>query len=82
MDRHLHRELQNGEIILNDCQIPNGRGNIDHIVVASSGVWVIRLNHGCRDDRVQECGRDCEATIASLLIRKIAPTWWTTSTLK
>jgi hypothetical protein len=41
MDRHLHRELQNGEIILNDCQIPNGRGNIDHIVVASSGVWVI-----------------------------------------
>jgi Nuclease-related domain len=41
MDRHLHRELQSGEIILNDCQIPNGRGNIDHIVVASSGVWVI-----------------------------------------
>lgn len=41
MDRHLHRELQNGEIIFNDCQVPNGRGNIDHIVVASSGVWVI-----------------------------------------
>lgn len=41
MDVRLHRDLTNGEIILNDRQVPGGSGNIDHIVVASSGVWII-----------------------------------------
>jgi hypothetical protein len=41
MDTFLYRELQNEVIILNDRRLPNGRGNIDHIVVASSGVWII-----------------------------------------
>ena len=41
MDLRLHRDLTNGEVILNDRQIPGGHGNIDHVVVASSGVWII-----------------------------------------
>ena len=28
-------------IILNDRRIPPGRGNIDHIAISASGVWVI-----------------------------------------
>jgi Nuclease-related domain len=41
MDLRLHRDLINSETILNDRQVPGGVGNIDHVVVASSGVWVI-----------------------------------------
>jgi hypothetical protein len=41
MDACLQRELTNGEVILNDRRVPGGLGNIDHIVVAASGVWVI-----------------------------------------
>jgi Nuclease-related domain len=41
MDRYLYRELQNGEVILSDRRVPNGKGNLDHIVVTSSGVWII-----------------------------------------
>jgi hypothetical protein len=41
MDTCLHRELTSGEVILNDRRIPGGAGNIDHVVVAPSGVWII-----------------------------------------
>ncbi len=41
MGQRLHRDLVNGEVILNDRRVPGGSGNIDHVVVASSGVWVI-----------------------------------------
>jgi hypothetical protein len=41
MDLKLHRDLTKGEVILNDRRIPDGHGNIDHVVVASSGVWII-----------------------------------------
>ena len=41
MDISLHRRLQNGEVILSDRQTPGGTGNIDSVVVASSGVWII-----------------------------------------
>lgn len=37
----LHRRLTNGEVILTDRQVPGTQANIDHIVVASSGVWII-----------------------------------------
>jgi hypothetical protein len=45
MDRHLHQVLDNGEVILNDRQIPGGFGNIDHVVVAASGVWIIDMKN-------------------------------------
>ena len=41
IDVRLHRDLTDGEIILNDRRVPVGSGNIDHIVVATSGIWII-----------------------------------------
>jgi len=37
----LHRELTNGEVILDDRRLPGTVYNIDHVVVAQSGVWVL-----------------------------------------
>lgn len=37
----LARWLPEGAVVLHDRRIPGSRSNIDHIVVASSGVWVI-----------------------------------------
>jgi hypothetical protein len=41
MDRYLHKHLTDGEVILTDRRVPGGDANIDHVVVASSGVWII-----------------------------------------
>ena len=41
MDQLLHEKLTDGEVILTNRQVPNAASNIDHIVVASSGVWII-----------------------------------------
>ena len=38
---HMTRALGDKAVLLNDRQVPRTRGNIDHIAVASSGVWVI-----------------------------------------
>ena len=35
------KQLPDSAIVLHDRRIPNSRANIDHIVVAPSGVWVI-----------------------------------------
>jgi hypothetical protein len=45
IDQRLHRDLVHSEVILNDRQVPGGSGNIDHVVVAPSGVWVIDTKH-------------------------------------
>lgn len=37
----LHREVGDRAVLLHDRKVPGTRGNIDHIVVAASGVWVI-----------------------------------------
>lgn len=39
--RVLDKRLRPGAVALHDRAIPQRRGNIDHIVVAASGVWVI-----------------------------------------
>lgn len=39
--RFFEKELPDGTIALHDRRIPGSRANIDHIVVAPSGVWVI-----------------------------------------
>jgi hypothetical protein len=39
--RFLERELPEPAIVLHDRRIPGSRANIDHVVVASSGVWVV-----------------------------------------
>jgi len=41
MDQSLHRRLNENAIILTDRAVPGTKTNIDHIVVASSGVWII-----------------------------------------
>lgn len=37
----LHERLTDGEVILTDRRVPGSTANFDHLVVASSGVWVI-----------------------------------------
>lgn len=41
MDQFLHRTLTEGEVILTDRRVPGTDANIDNVVVASSGVWII-----------------------------------------
>ena len=38
---YLTERLGDGVVLLNDRRVPRTRGNIDHVVVAASGVWVI-----------------------------------------
>lgn len=38
---HLGRTLGESAILLHDRKVPRTRGNIDHLAVAASGVWVI-----------------------------------------
>ncbi|HEX4033190.1 MAG TPA: nuclease-related domain-containing protein [Solirubrobacteraceae bacterium] len=37
----LERGVGDGAVVLHDRKVPRTRGNIDHVVVAASGVWVI-----------------------------------------
>lgn len=41
MDLSLHNHLNEGSVILTDRGVPGTKSNIDHIVVAPSGVWII-----------------------------------------
>jgi hypothetical protein len=41
MDMSLHNHLNEGAVILTDRLLPGTKSNIDHIVVAPSGVWII-----------------------------------------
>ena len=41
MDQFLHRNLSDGEVILTDRRVPGTDANIDNVVVATSGVWII-----------------------------------------
>ena len=38
---YLTEHLGNRVVLLNDRRVPRTRGNIDHLVVAASGVWII-----------------------------------------
>jgi hypothetical protein len=55
IDTCLHRDLHDGEIILNDRRLPGGCGNVDHVVVAPSGVWIIDTKH--RKGRIEYKGQ-------------------------
>lgn len=37
----LHERLGDKAVLLHDRKVPGTRGNIDHLAIASSGVWVI-----------------------------------------
>jgi hypothetical protein len=41
MDLSLHNHVNEGAVILTDREVPGTKSNIDHIVVAPSGVWII-----------------------------------------
>jgi hypothetical protein len=41
MDLSLHNHVNDGSVILTDRQVPGTMSNIDHVVVAASGVWII-----------------------------------------
>jgi len=42
---HLARAIGNRAVLLHDRRVPGARGNIDHLAVAPSGVWVIDAKH-------------------------------------
>jgi Nuclease-related domain len=48
---HLHTELGQRAVVLDDRKVPATRGHIDHIVIAPSGVWVVVANE--YDGRVE-----------------------------
>jgi hypothetical protein len=75
----LDRLTTSGAVVLHDRQMPGSRANIDHIVVAPSGVWVVdakryrgkveRRDHGrlFRPDlRLHVGGRDCSKLVAGM----------------
>ena len=50
----LDRDLDGMATVLHDRRVPLSRGNIDHLVVAPSGIWIIDADHDdgtvvCRD---------------------------------
>ena len=45
MSLRLRRDLGDQAVVLNDRRLPEGRANIDHLVISSSGVWVIDSKH-------------------------------------
>jgi Nuclease-related domain len=48
---HLHTELGQRAVVLDDRNVPATKGHIDHIVIAPSGVWVVVANE--YDGRVE-----------------------------
>lgn len=38
---YLRRELGDRAVVLDDRMVPGTRGNVDHIVVAPSGIWIV-----------------------------------------
>jgi hypothetical protein len=42
---HLLAAVGDRAILLNDRKVPRIRGNIDHLVIAASGIWVIDAKH-------------------------------------
>jgi hypothetical protein len=45
MAKALHEKLPPGTAVLNDRAVPHSQANIDHIVVAPTGVWIIDSKH-------------------------------------
>lgn len=41
MDISLHKHVNDGAVILTDRRVPGAESNIDHVVIAPSGVWII-----------------------------------------
>jgi hypothetical protein len=39
--RRLNDELNDIAVVLHDRKVPNTRGNIDHLVIAPNGIWII-----------------------------------------
>jgi len=75
----LHQHLGSRAVLLHDRRVPRTRGNIDHIVVASSGVWIIDAKRYSGEVRRRDVGgwfktdmrlyvgrRDCSKAIAGM----------------
>ena len=78
MDQSLHNRLSKDAVILTDRQIPRTTANIDHIVVAPSGVWIIdtktwkgRIEYKARsplgvDNRLYVGGKDRTSVVEAM----------------
>jgi hypothetical protein len=62
---YVGRELGDAVLCLNDRLIPGRRGNIDHIFVAPSGVWVV----------------DAKTYSGRVVCRDVGPAWRTENKL-
>jgi len=47
LGKYLNDHLSANEIVLNDRRAPSSQGNIDHVVIASSGVWILDAKNWC-----------------------------------
>jgi nuclease-like protein len=41
LSAHLHQKLKGRAVVLDDRRVPGTKANVNHIVVAPSGVWVV-----------------------------------------
>ena len=48
MGAFLEEELADEAIVLHDLRVPGARARIDHVVIASSGIWVVDSKWRCK----------------------------------
>jgi hypothetical protein len=57
MARRLTNDLEDRAVLLHDRKVPGTRGNIDHLAVAASGIWVIDAKHYTGRVQQRDVGR-------------------------
>jgi hypothetical protein len=56
MARRLTNDLGEAAVVLHDRKVPNTRGNIDHLVIAPSGIWIVDAKNYNGKVEVRDCG--------------------------
>jgi hypothetical protein len=61
--RRLTNDLGDRAVLLHDRKVPGTRGNIDHLAVAASGIWVIDAKHYTGRVEQRDVGRWLKADL-------------------
>lgn len=64
-------------VLLNDRRVPGTRGNIDHVAVAPSGVWVIDAKRYKGLIELREHRAGLKSIVSSTSTVGGGPSWWT-----
>jgi hypothetical protein len=54
--RRLTNDLGDAAVVLHDRQVPKTRGNIDHLVIAPSGIWIVDAKNYKGKVELRDCG--------------------------